>query len=169
MTFNSRSLINLAGCHQTVGVNKVISYSDHIFVAVLMSLPAAALVRFCLCCWALLERKMLVTSWPLAADPSCALEKGDDPAQSRALHYQHFLGCTSAGPGGNSSSASRYLLSGRRSERLSSGNRVRISYSSCNTCFTRALVLSDTIWNNICHPLSGVIYLLACRETSAVP
>lgn len=40
-------------------------------------------------------------------------------------------------------------------------------YSSCNTCFTRARVLSDTIWNSICHPLSGVIYSLACREPSA--
>ena len=48
------------------------------------------------------------------------------------------------------------------------GNCVKIADSSCNTCFTRALVLSDTIWNSICHPLSGVIYLLACREPSAV-
>lgn len=52
---------------------------------------------------------------------------------------------------------------------FSLGNCVKISYPSCNTCFTQALVLSDTIWNNICHPLSGVIYLLACREPSAAP
>ena len=52
---------------------------------------------------------------------------------------------------------------------FSLGNCVKRPHSSCHTCFTRAPVLSDTIWNNICHPLSGVIYLLACRETSAVP
>lgn len=98
---------------------------------------------------------------------------GGDSEQSPGLNYQHFQSYTSfPQPGGEAITAAGCAGTFGAGDGLcvfSLGNCVTRPYSSCNTCFTRALVLSDTIWNNICHPLSGVIYSLARRETSAVP
>lgn len=50
------------------------------------------------------------------------------------------------------------------SARLLLGGRCSNAPSQLQHLFYKSPVLSDTIWNDICHPLSGVIYLLALQR-----
>lgn len=170
MIFNSRLLINLAGCQETVRAKKAMSSSHHTFLCRLRGPPRAA-VEHLLSVLFGAHRNDTVTNWKLVANVGkWPLGGGDDPGTSSPMPALSKL--PSARQGGEQRLAAGCSCPFRAGGDLcvfSLGNCVKISYPSCNTCFTQALVLSDTIWNNICHPLSGVIYLLACREPSAAP
>lgn len=170
MIFNSRSLINLAGCQETVRAKEARSSSHHTFLFRLPVPPRAA-VEHLLSELFGARGNNTVTNWKLVANMGkWPLGGGDGPGTSSLMPALSKL--PSARPSGDphiAAGCSCPFQAGGGLCVFSLGNCVKIPYPSCNTCFTQALVLSDTIWNNICHRLSGVIYLLACREPSAAP
>lgn len=106
-------------------------------------------MRFRLCCWVLAEGRALATPWKLTTGRASLLIPSTLQAAPRALAGTRS-GHWAVGHLRTRASAC-LLLRGLCSNTLSQLQHL----------FYKSPVLSDTIWNDICHPLSGVIYLLA--------